>query len=100
MVREFWKRCFSANRLRYSVAAVGLIVAAAALTPFAAEAVRHARSHPPPPRHLPYPQLSWPIEITGSQYIPLTWADVPGWSEDDHLAAYRTFRASCKPIVA
>ena len=100
MVREFWKRRFSANGLRYSIAALGFAVAAGALAPFAAEAVRHARSHPPPPRHLPYPQLSWPIEITGSQYVPLTWADVPGWSEDDHLAAYKTFRASCKPIAA
>ena len=25
---------------------------------------------------------------------------MPGWAEDDHLAAYKTFRASCKPIVA
>jgi peptidoglycan lytic transglycosylase A len=100
MVREFWKRHFAANRLRYSVAVLGLAVAAVALTPFAAEAVRRARSHAPAARHLPYPQLAWPLEITGSQYIPLAWADVPGWSEDDHLAAYRTFRTSCKPIVA
>jgi membrane-bound lytic murein transglycosylase A len=100
MVREFWKRRFSANRLRYSVAALGITVAAIALSPFAAEAVRSVRSPPPAARHLPYPQLAWPIEITGSQYIPLVWTDVPGWSEDDHLAAYKTFRASCKPIVA
>ena len=38
--------------------------------------------------------------MSGSQYIPLAWADIPGWSEDDHLAAYNAFRTSCKPIAA
>ena len=28
------------------------------------------------------------------------WSEVPGWNDDDHLAAYKTFRASCKPIAA
>ncbi|MDA9478991.1 lytic transglycosylase [Bradyrhizobium sp. CCBAU 65884] len=69
---------------------------------------RHYRSHhhhPPqlpaaPPRALPYPQLPLPFEIPGAQYLPLAWADVKGWSDDNHLAAYKTFRASCKPINA
>jgi len=100
MVRELWKRRFSANRLRYSVAALAITVAAIALSPFAAEAVRNARSNPRAARHLPYPPLAWPIEIAGSQYLPLAWTDIPGWSDDDHLAAYKTFRASCKPIAA
>ena len=52
------------------------------------------------PRHLPYPRLEWPIEISGSQYAPVAWADIAGWSEDDHLQAYRAFRLSCKPISA
>ncbi len=30
----------------------------------------------------------------------MAWADIPGWSEDDHLAAYKAFRTSCKPIAA
>ena len=42
----------------------------------------------------------WPLQITGSQYAPAAWTDIPGWGTDDHLAAFRTFRASCKPIVA
>jgi membrane-bound lytic murein transglycosylase A len=41
-----------------------------------------------------------PLEITNSQYEPLRWSDVPGWTDDDQLAAFRTFLASCKPIVA
>ena len=49
---------------------------------------------------MPYPQLDLPLEIPGSQYLPLAWSDVTGWSDDDHLAAYKTFRASCQPIAA
>jgi membrane-bound lytic murein transglycosylase A len=41
-----------------------------------------------------------PLEITNSQYEPLKWSDIPGWTDDDQLAAFRTFLASCKPIVA
>ena len=52
------------------------------------------------PRALPYPQLELPLAINGSQYLPLAWSDVPGWNEDDHLAAFQTFRASCGPIAA
>ncbi|MBB4363391.1 membrane-bound lytic murein transglycosylase A [Bradyrhizobium sp. CIR18] len=69
---------------------------------------RHYRSHhhhapalpAAPPRALPYPQLPLPFEIPGAQYLPLAWADVKGWSDDNHLAAYKTFRASCKTINA
>lgn len=49
---------------------------------------------------MPYPQLPLPFEIAGAQYLPLAWADVKGWSDDDHLAAYKTFRASCRSINA
>jgi membrane-bound lytic murein transglycosylase A len=51
------------------------------------------------PRSLPYARLPLPLEISGAQYLPLAWRDVTGWSEDDHLAAYKTFRASCKSIT-
>jgi membrane-bound lytic murein transglycosylase A len=72
-------------------AARWLVAAALSLIPFAAHAARV---------HLPYPRLAWPIEITGSQYTPVAWADIAGWSEDDHLQAFNAFRASCKPIAA
>ncbi|NPU11719.1 lytic transglycosylase [Bradyrhizobium sp. 83002] len=103
MVREIWKRGFSARSLRYWTPALALSVAAVALAPYAAEAVRarHRSAAPAAPvRHLPYPTLDWPLEITNSQYLPLEWSEVPGWNDDDQLAAYRTFRASCKPIAA
>lgn len=42
----------------------------------------------------------WPIDIPESQYAPLKWSDVTGWADDDPLPAFKTFRASCKPIAA
>lgn len=35
-----------------------------------------------------------------SQYAPVAWSDVPGWADDDQLAAFNTFLASCRPIAA
>jgi membrane-bound lytic murein transglycosylase A len=74
-----------------SAVACCAIVAALSLTPLAAH-VMH--------RHFPPHHPEWPLQISGSQYAPAAWTDIPGWSADDHLAAYRTFRASCRPIVA
>jgi membrane-bound lytic murein transglycosylase A len=64
---------------------------------------RHAysvRPHLPEARTIPYPRLAWPLEISGSQYAPVAWSDIAGWSEDDHLKAYQAFRLSCRPISA
>src|SRR5712672_2291332 len=73
--------------------AASLCVIAIALSraPVAAQVAR---------RHLPYPSLTTPLEISGSQYTPVGWADIPGWSEDDQLQAYKAFRISGKPISA
>jgi membrane-bound lytic murein transglycosylase A len=74
---------------------LGVIAVALSLAPFNASGARSLRSHLasiPAHRHLPYPRLDWPLEISGSQYVPLTW--------DDHLLAFRAFRLSCKPISA
>jgi membrane-bound lytic murein transglycosylase A len=68
-----------------------VIAAALSLAAFAAQA---ARPHPP------YPRLAWPLEITGTQYAPVAWADIAGWNDDDHLQAFNAFRASCRPIAA
>ena len=75
---------------RYA-ATLYVIAIALSLAPVAAHAAR---------RHLPYPSLTTPLEIGGSQYTPVGWADIPGWSEDDQLQAYNAFRISCKPISA
>lgn len=49
---------------------------------------------------MPYPNLETPLQISGGQYATVAWSDIAGWSEDDHLAAYKVFRISCKPISA
>jgi membrane-bound lytic murein transglycosylase A len=92
-----------------------VIAFALSLAPLAAAAARgthpsHSqRSHLPSPaarpqlpyaRTVPYPRLAWPLEISGSQYAPVAWADIAGWNEDDHLQAYKAFRVSCRPISA
>src|ERR1700761_2097115 len=78
--------------------AVAAIAVSLSLAPMPADGSRptshvHARS-------LPYPQLDFPLVITGSQYAPMAWGDIPGWNDDDHLAAFKAFRASCKVISA
>ncbi len=30
---------------------------------------------------------------------PVAFTDLPGWSEDDHLAAFKAFVGSCKPVL-
>jgi len=67
-------------------AALSAVAAALWLAPQAAYAAR--------------PQPVWPLEITGSQYAPVAWVDIAGWTADDHLLAFTAFRASCKPIAA
>jgi membrane-bound lytic murein transglycosylase A len=92
--------------VKRSAAAFGVIALALSLAPFVADAARiahtaHAlRPDLPQPRHVPYPRLAWPLEISGSQYRPVAWADIAGWNDDDHLQAYKAFRVSCKPIAA
>ncbi len=89
--------------------ATALCAGAVALSSFSlgAEAARrhhHSSVRPEaaatPFRALPYPQLALPFEIPGAQYLPLAWSDVAGWNDDDHVAAYKAFRASCKSIAA
>jgi peptidoglycan lytic transglycosylase A len=88
-----------------SRAAAWLIALVLALLPASADSrTVHSRLHRaeplPKPRLLPYPALELPLEIPNSQYMPLAWSEVTGWSDDDHLAAYRAFRTSCQPIAA
>ena len=90
---------------RYVTAALCAAVAVVSPLSLAELAAGGVRSHSAPApiahqRTLPYPRLEFPLEIDGSQYVPLVWADIPGWTEDDHLAAFTTFRGSCRPIAA
>lgn len=40
-----------------------------------------------------------PMEITDTQYRPVSWSDVTGWREDNHRKALKAFRVSCDPIL-
>jgi membrane-bound lytic murein transglycosylase A len=93
---------------RYAAALCGIAIALS-LAPIAAIAARtghtlhgthRAGPHLPVARRVPYPPLALPLEISGSQYVPVAWTDIAGWREDDHLQAYKAFRLSCKPISA
>lgn len=96
--------CNSAARLG-RLAALWMI--AAALVPASADArvrrhAKHVKNDPAQFVYVPRPNppREWPFEFSGSQYAPVNWADIAGWSEDDHLLAFQAFRTSCKPIVA
>src|ERR1700757_1372760 len=91
--------------MRYVAAALCVAVVVLSSVSLAELAARTLRSHSTQepaarPRALPYPRLELPLEIAGSQYVPLAFSDIPGWGQDDHLAAFKTFRESCKPIAA
>jgi membrane-bound lytic murein transglycosylase A len=38
--------------------------------------------------------------VRGASYQPVTFADLPGWAQDDHLAAFKTFLNSCQRVIA
>jgi peptidoglycan lytic transglycosylase A len=91
--------------LRLVIAVLCITAAGQAAMPLVVLAAHSWRSHPPSAgrpaqRALPYPKLDLPPEIGDGQYFPISWSEVPGWNDDDQLAAYRTFRASCKAIAA
>jgi membrane-bound lytic murein transglycosylase A len=41
-----------------------------------------------------------PIKFPDAQYQPLDWANVDGWANDDHAAAFATFLASCRAVTS
>jgi membrane-bound lytic murein transglycosylase A len=45
------------------------------------------------------PDRPGPLRLPGSQLEPLEFADLPGWTGDDHASAFSAFLASCRPIV-
>lgn len=60
--------------------------------------------HPPPKRQastapVPRKSVPWPFSLPDTLLEPMTFADLRGWAEDDHAAAFATFVASCRPIV-
>jgi membrane-bound lytic murein transglycosylase A len=57
------------------------------------------------------PGVTWKVKIVKAKpaappkgiapwYRPVTYAHLPGWAQDDHLAAFKTFLASCVRVIA
>jgi membrane-bound lytic murein transglycosylase A len=47
----------------------------------------------------PSPSRGEPFEIPGASLEPASWANLDGWTNDNHADAFATFQASCRPIV-
>jgi membrane-bound lytic murein transglycosylase A len=39
-----------------------------------------------------------PFKLPDAQLEPVKWSDLPGWTADDHLAAFAAFQVSCGPF--
>jgi membrane-bound lytic murein transglycosylase A len=39
-----------------------------------------------------------PIKFADTQYEPVDWADLDGWADDDHAAAFAAFLGSCRAL--
>ena len=102
MAREALSNARGAGRYAVALAAIALALSLAPSSALPRIVPRFASrpSASSSRRPLPYPQLDLPLEISGGQYAPVAWADIAGWSEDDHLPAYKAFRISCRPIAA
>jgi membrane-bound lytic murein transglycosylase A len=44
------------------------------------------------------PGRAEPIKFPDTQYQPLDWAELQGWTGDDHAAAFAAFLASCRAL--
>lgn len=40
-----------------------------------------------------------PLQAPDTQLEPIDWSELDGWADDDHAAAFETFRASCSPVL-
>ena len=47
-----------------------------------------------------FPGPPGPMRIADARLEPIGWTDIDGWQSDDHAAAFATFLASCRTIVA
>ena len=89
----------------YGSAAALVLAAVVLICSAVADARSHRRSARPEvatTHHVrPRPEsIHWPLAIPGVQYNPVTWNDLRGWADDDQFVAFKTFRASCAPVLA
>ena len=48
----------------------------------------------------PKPDIPGPIKFTDSQIEPVPFSELSSWQTDDHAAAFKTFRAGCRAVIA
>nr|WP_245428940.1 MltA domain-containing protein [Rhodoplanes elegans] len=74
------------------VCAFGLSIDAVSAAPAARRDDPETRGHGRPPPEMP-------LVVEDAQLEPVTFADLPGWTDDDQAAALATFKASCRPLL-
>jgi membrane-bound lytic murein transglycosylase A len=52
------------------------------------------------PEFLGKPNPPGPIRFPDTRFEPVAWSALNGWAADDHAAAFTTFQASCRALVA
>jgi membrane-bound lytic murein transglycosylase A len=52
------------------------------------------------PKTASVPKAAAPAKGAAPWYQPVTFAELPGWAGDDHLAAFKAFLKSCERVVA
>ena len=72
------------------IAALATGLAACATKPLPLPQVGPAPKRPSAPAHAPKPAPSPPPRVV------LSWSQLPGWAEEDHLAALEAIRAACR----
>src|SRR6478752_4428564 len=40
-----------------------------------------------------------PLKFRDSQFEPIKWSELAGWTADDHLAAYTAYQTSCQALL-
>lgn len=58
----------------------------------------HRAHHAKTKSHKSAGHLSPPLQIINSQYEPVPFGDIAGWSDDDALTAFRAFATSCVAV--
>ncbi len=90
------------RRLRYAVMTAGVVMLLFGLAAQSGHgAERHgvqvaARSPEPNEASAPRPE---PLTLPDSQLEPIDWNALERWAADDHVAAFTTFLASCRPLL-
>jgi membrane-bound lytic murein transglycosylase A len=87
-------------RHRRAVRAVAVVALALLTSADDAVARRSRHHHHGEQAYVPRPPITLPFEFPNAQYWPVGFDELPGWRDDDQLAAFRTFRTSCAAVLA